>query len=396
MFLAGVGDAALTSSTCTVQSNGAAIDATRADSHIRYIYVAIRLTCVTAVDIRDRSRMPRWAKPIGAASHPPVWHDRRVTIDQIADDDPPARRMAPPPPDGLRFTDSVSPGAPRPDVPGAGRGANESRSRGPALLGALSALVTGVALTGGSQLAAEPFTAVIVVVQLALVLAWYLQGASPNRSAIAGIAAVGALAADGLALLGPDRTIGSLAGIIAAVFGATIVVQMLRGAQRQHVTEAFGTMMFLAVTMVALASMISLRRHPDGDVLLMAVLAAASAAMVVARLLDLVLARPAMHDSVPRGVLGLIAGSVVGAVAGAVMIGLGELTTPPPWPAVAVAAWGVALIAVLTDVASGYSAVGRSLVTGAGPSRLVAVFGPLLGTAFAASAGYVFGLVLLS
>lgn len=391
MFLAGVGDAALTSSTCTVQSNGAAIDATRADSHIRYIYVAKWLTCVTAVDIRDRFQMDEHL-PAGIR---PVWHDRRVTIDQIADDDPPARRMASPP-DGLRFTDSVTPRDPRPEVPGAGSGAGGSSARVPALLGALSALVAGVVLTVGSQFAAEPFTAVVVVVQLALVLAWYLQGASPNRSAIAVIAAVGALAADGLALLGPDRTIGGLAGIVVAVFGAAIVVQMLRGAQRQHVTEAFGTMMFLAVTMVALASMISLRRHPDGDVLLLAVLAAAGAAMVVARLLDLVLARPAMHGSVPRGVVGVIAGSVVGAVAGAVMIGVGELTTPPPWPAVALAAWGVALVAVLTDVASGFTAVGRSLVTGTAPSRLAAVFGPLLGTAFAASAGYVFGLVLLS
>lgn len=258
---------------------------------------------------------------------------------------------------------------------------------------AVAVVFTGV-LVGTAQVGSVVFGAAVLVVQLLLVAAWYLGVRTPGRIGVAVVAAVAAVAATGAVSFADDRTVAPLAGVVAAAFGATIVAQLVRGVGRRHVTEAFGATMTLVVAVVALASTVSLHRQTGGPALLTTCLLAAGTGLVVARLIDLVKPGPNVHYAVPRGVVGIAAGSVVGAVAAAVA---SLFTDSLALPLAALAGWGVALAGILADLAVGYASAGRALVGDpVEPSPLRPLLGPLLGLAVAAPAGYVFGLVLLS
>ena len=195
-------------------------------------------------------------------------------------------------------------------------------------------------------------------------------------------------------MFGRQTTAGALGGVIAAAFGATIVSQLVRGAGRRQVTEAFGSTLTLVVGVVALSTTISLHRQIGGVPLLAACLGAAGAGLVVARLTDLVAPSPTMNIHVARGAFGVLAGSVAGAVIGGLS---GALTAHMALPLAALAGWGVAVTAVLADIGVSFAAAGRAIVEqGAQPSRWRPVLGPLLGVSVAAPAGYVFSLVLFS
>jgi hypothetical protein len=216
----------------------------------------------------------------------------------------------------------------------------------------------------------------------------------PGLVGVAVVGAGAALGADAVAAFSDELTVGPLAGVIAGAFGATIIAQLVRGAARRHVTTAFGSAMTLVVAVVCLATMVSLHRQSGGVDLLTTCLVAAGAGLVVARLTDLVLPTPAVHYAVPRGIIGLAAGSLVGAGVAAFSAALGE---PLSIPLAALAGWGVALAGILADLGVGYASAGRALVGDVpAPSPLRPLLGPLLGVAVAAPAGYVFGLVLLS
>lgn len=255
------------------------------------------------------------------------------------------------------------------------------------------AVLTGV-LLGAAQLSSTVFAGAALVVQLLLVAAWYLGVRSPGRVGVTVIAAAAAVAATGVAALADDATVAPLAAVVAAAFGATIVAQLVRGAARRQVTEAFGATTTLVVAVVALASTISLHRQAGGPGLLTTCLVAAGAGMIVARVTDLVAPGPNVHYAVPRGVIGIAAGSIAGLIA-AVVAGI---VTDSLWiPLAAMAGWGVALAGILADIAVGFASAGRAMVgEPAQTSPLRPVLGPLLGLAVAAPAGYVFGLVLLS
>src|SRR5215218_3023231 len=255
---------------------------------------------------------------------------------------------------------------------------------------AAAAALTGL-LVVGAQMGGPAFAGIVLVVQLLLIAAWYLGVRTPGRIGVAVVSGGAAVAADGAAAYADDATVGPLAGVVAVAFGATIVAQLLRGAARRHVTEAFGATMTLVVAVTSLASTISLDRQSGGPELLTTCLLAAGAGLVVARLLDLVVPGPNVHYAVPRGLVGIGVGSVVGALA-AVVSAL--FTDSLSVPLAAVAGWGVALAGILADLGVGYASAGRAMVGDApAASPLRPLLGPLLGLAVAAPAGYVFGLV---
>ncbi len=256
-----------------------------------------------------------------------------------------------------------------------------------------AAVLTGL-LLGAAQIASAVFAGVVLVVQVLLVVAWYRGVRTPGRIGVAVVAGGAAVAADVVLLYADDATVGPLAGVIAVAFGAAIVTQLVRGVARRHVTEAFGSTMTLVVAVASLATMISLDRQSGGPGLLGTCLAAAGAGMVVARLVDLVKPGPNVHYAVPRGVVGIAAGSLAGAVAAVVGAVFSDSLS---LPLAALAGWGVALAGILADLGVGYASAGKALV-GEEPeaSPLRPLLGPLLGLAVAAPAGYVFGLVLLN
>ena len=262
-----------------------------------------------------------------------------------------------------------------------------------AIAAGAAAILTGI-LLAGAQFGSVLFAGTVLLVQLLLVAAWFLGVRTPGRSGVGAVAVGAALAGDGAAAFARDATVAPLAGVVAVAFGATVVAQLVRGGARRHVTEAFGATMTLVVGVVALASTVSLHRQSGGPGLLVTCLVAAGVGLVVARVTDLVVPGPNVHYAVPRGLVGIGVGSVVGALAAIVAALLNDSISVP---LAAIAGWGVALAGILADLAVGYASAGRALV-GDEPeaSPLRPLLGPLLGLAVAAPAGYVFGLVLLS
>lgn len=271
------------------------------------------------------------------------------------------------------------------------------RAERPEALPTALAALAGAGLTALLYLAAQAdaivvFAAAVLVVQLLLVAAWSSAARPPAPIGVAAVGAGSALLADGVLAFGQDASVGPLAGVIAAAFGATIVAQLVRGESRRQVTEAFGSTLALVACIVALATMISLHRHSGGRPLLTACLWATGAGLVVARLTDLVLPTPPVNVLVSRGAFGILAGSLVGALAGVISPSITVSLV-----LAALAGWGVALAAILADVGVGFAAAGRAIVEqSAQPSPWRPLLGPLLGVSVAAPAGYVFSLVLFA
>jgi len=270
----------------------------------------------------------------------------------------------------------------------------ERPSQGPTLIAAGAAAGLTVLLVGAAQIGSAVFAGAVLVVQLLLVAAWYLGVRTPGKIGVAIVGTGAALGADATLLSADDATVAPLAGVIAVAFGATVIAQLVRGVARRHVTEAFGAAMTLVVAVAALATTISLERQSGGPGLLTTCLAAAGAGIAVARLVDLVKPGPNVHYAVPRGIVGLGAGSLLGAVTAVVAA---VFTDSLSLPLAALAGLGVALAGILADLGVGYAGAGKAMVgETAETSPLRPLLGPLLGLAVAAPAGYVFGLVLLT
>jgi len=261
-------------------------------------------------------------------------------------------------------------------------------------LSALAALLLTPALVVAASLEPAPALAVVLGVQVLAVLTWFLVVDPPGRRGVAVVALGAAVVGDGAVLRAEEASLAPLAGVVALAFVAVIVTQLLRGAGRSRVTEAFGSTMALVVVITGLSVPLVLGRVDDGAGVLAVCVLAGGAAVVAAHLVDLVVARPALAPGVTRGVPGIVLGAAAGtgvAVTTALVTG-----SPDPLPAAGVG-WAVALAAVLADVGTAYAAAGR---VQAGedlrPSPLRAVLGPLVALAVAAPAAYVLGLLVLA
>jgi hypothetical protein len=115
----------------------------------------------------------------------------------------------------------------------------------------------------------------------------------------------------------------------------------------------------------------------------------------VARLTDVVFAKPRMAPQVPRGAAGIILGAMLGTLVAA---GLGSVLVLPFTPAKgAVLGLVAAGLAVLVDLAVNYAEAGRSMA-GAAPTFWVArhMQGPLGAFAVTAPAAYILTVFYLS
>jgi hypothetical protein len=262
---------------------------------------------------------------------------------------------------------------------------------GAALVAGGTALVVGALLAGAAYAGTLPYALVTLVAQLALVATWCLVTRPPGVRGAAIIGALAAFAADAVVLASDQGGIGPLVAVLAAAFGATTVAQLARGVARRNVTESFGATLTIAVAVIALATTVKLRRTEDADLVGVIVLAAAGG-ILLARLIDVVLPRPPAHRAVPRGITGLVLGSLLGAGVGALCVAAGA--NQDLWAATLVGLL-VATAAVLADLGVDYARAGR-LAAGTLPTGglIGAALGPLIALAVAAPIGYLIGYTL--
>ncbi|WP_073262452.1 hypothetical protein [Cryptosporangium aurantiacum] len=260
-----------------------------------------------------------------------------------------------------------------------------------ATVAGVTALVGGAVLGGAAFAGPLPYAIAILLAQLALVGAWCLVTRPPGTRGTAVVGVLTAIAADAVALATGERGAGGLVAVLACAFGATTFTQLARGVKRRNVTEAFGSTLTMAVAVIALAATVALRQAENPDLVAL-IVAAAAVAMVIARLADLVLPRPAAHRDVPRGVVGLALGSAVAAGASALAVQLGLNLALGPATLVG---WLVGTAAVLADLGVDFARAGR-IAAGGRPTGGLAgpALGPLVALAVAAPIGYLAGLTL--
>ncbi|GAA0231306.1 hypothetical protein GCM10009539_15910 [Cryptosporangium japonicum] len=262
---------------------------------------------------------------------------------------------------------------------------------GTAAVAGVTALVVGVVLGGAALGGPLLYAAAILLAQLALVGTWCVVTRPPGTVGTAVVGALTALAADAVALATGRGGAGALVAVLACAFGATTFHQLARGVARRNVTESFGSTLTVAVAVIALAATVALRQADEAHLVTLIAVAAALG-MVVARLADLVVPRPTVHEDVPRGIAGPVLGSAVAAGGSALGVTLG--LDLPLGPATLVG-WLVGTAAVLADLGVDLARAGRIAAGGpatSGPGG--AALGPLVAFAVAAPIGYLVGLTL--
>jgi hypothetical protein len=255
------------------------------------------------------------------------------------------------------------------------------------------AALLGFGLLVGAHTVPNSYGIVIFGVQVLFVLSWAVAVRPAGTRLVVGIGLGTAVLAD-LAAVWPEQpSLAPLGYVTAAAFAAGVIGQLALGERRIKVTESLGNTLLVVVGVIAYASLVVLSRHVLGTQSIVVCLLAAAVALVVARLTDTVLPRPRTSSQVSRGsigvVLGAMAGTGGGAVAGSYLVGVSAGNA-------AVAGLVSAMAAIMADLAISYADAGRELA--GEPSRLwVArhLQGPLAGFALAAPAAYVLSVMLL-
>lgn len=226
---------------------------------------------------------------------------------------------------------------------------------------------------------------VAVAVLQGLAIAGFVATRPPSARGVAVVGVATAVAADTIAAR-PLASLAPLAGVVGLSVLATVVVQLVRGVARARVTEAMASTLGLALATVALATLLVLRRQLDGAAQVIAYALAAGVALVVAAGVDLVLPKPPLAAEVHRGALALVLGTVAGALAGAVAASPLSLSRPEA----ALFGGGVALVAVLVDLAGAYALAGAEPL----PSYAF-LAGPLSAFVAAAPVAYLLGALMV-
>jgi hypothetical protein len=207
-------------------------------------------------------------------------------------------------------------GTPGP-VPAAGEPQPEPPRRRSLLLQGAVPAVLALGLAVAAQLGTAPFVVALLAVQLLLVLSLLALLDTPAGLGAFLLAASAAGAADA-AIVVDDGDIRALAGVVAVAFVASLLHQLGRRA-RTRVTESLSDTLVVVVLAVSTSCLLALRQLDGGVQMLQVVLAAAGAALLVARIGDRICARPVLVPGSTRGWPGLLLGLGAG-VAAAVLL----------------------------------------------------------------------------
>jgi hypothetical protein len=209
--------------------------------------------------------------------------------------------------------------------------------------------------------------AAVLVLQLALVLAWVLTTGIENFYGALAIGAAAAGAADLVLMLPAQAHLDGLLAVLGVGFLAGILHQMLRRPRPAVVASLAGGVLLLCAVCAMSVLLLAGRTAVGGPALSTAAVLAVGAALVVQHLADLVLPRPKLADEVPRGLAGLLLAVLAGAGV-AYAQGGGGLVGAGPLPGrAAILVYGAVLggSAALAGLAASFFAVGGPAVEGA-------------------------------
>ncbi len=184
-----------------------------------------------------------------------------------------------------------------------------------ALVLGVGAGVVAVALAGLTLLGVGALAAGVFAVQVALALSWLAVFDITGSGGVFVITLVSAGVMNGL--LGTETTpdVGRAAGTL----GVTVVVGLLFQLARKprvHVATSFAATVAASTFALSVASYVALWIETGGDKAVAAALLGVGAALVVGRLVDNVLPRPAAAPGSRRGVGGVLAALGVAALVG--------------------------------------------------------------------------------
>lgn len=254
----------------------------------------------------------------------------------------------------------------------------------------LGAAVVAGALAGLALLHIGALAAGVFVVQVVVALAWLAAVDVPGGGGAFVIVVIASGVMDGLVGTSHSPDIGRASGVAAIAVIVSLLHQLARR-PRVNVTLSFaGTIAGVCFALSA-ASYVALSVERGGDVADVAALLGAGVALVVARLADLALPRPAAVPGSRRGVVGLLLGFGFAALVGAFYGNSHDVLGAARGFRLSVV---TAVIALVTDLAV------DGVLRGAPPSDErarsgVPPLGILLPVVLAAPAAYVAGRILL-
>jgi hypothetical protein len=177
------------------------------------------------------------------------------------------------------------------------------------------------ALAGLSVLGAWPLAAGVLALQLLLILGFLALVDAPASGGGFFVAAGATLAGDGV-VLASDGRVSGLAGVVGLGLVGSLLHQLVRRG-RTRVTESLADTLVAVVLAVAVVPIVALRMDSGGEEAVRVCLAAGAACLLLGRLGDQILPRPALAVGATRGWPGLLLGLGGGAFAGVLAAGMG-------------------------------------------------------------------------
>lgn len=268
----------------------------------------------------------------------------------------------------------------------------------PHLVGAaVAAVIVGAVLAWAARTGAAELLAAIAVAQAVLAASWVLALRPPGRTGGLLIAAGAAVVTDVAASVWPHSRLAATTAVVALAVPAMFVHQLARGAGRVRVAASLGSIALLVVAEACLPALLQLRHEftavsVEGDAAL-TIVVVIGGALVAGCFADMVYAAPRFDDDVPRGLLGVVVATLVGAAVGHLL--LRSAVSFHSGRAVFVGA-AVGVCTGLLAVAAGYVAAAVPPAGSALARRAVPLLSALVPFALAAPVGLLLCLAIRS
>lgn len=184
------------------------------------------------------------------------------------------------------------------------------------LLGVLVVGVVGAGLSLTAWRSAVALLVAVAVTQVVVAFAFTVVTGLPGRTGALVIAGLAAAAADVAVSVWPHGRLGVLVPVFGLAVPAMFAHQLARGAARVRIVASLAGTAMLVVLMTALPALIQLRHEfvpaSTGGALVAGVVGAAAGALVVGYFVDMVMPAPRFDAAVPRGLLAVVASGGLG------------------------------------------------------------------------------------
>lgn len=186
------------------------------------------------------------------------------------------------------------------------------------------AAIAGAILAGCAYAGSLALLVAVAVVQAAFALSWVFGTGMPGRRGALLLGAAAAAAADTTTSVWPHGRLGPLLAVLGLAVPLMFVHQLGRGTARVQIVSSLSAGALLVLAVAALPALLQLRHEfldaDQGGRVVLAVIAAAAGALVVGYLVDMVAPTPRFDPDVPRGLLALVASTLVGGCVGYLLL----------------------------------------------------------------------------